>query len=86
VPALNDAFDPHGPGTAARVSDVRRQAHGLMVRREEMTLREATEALLKTLDAAMVDNDFGHIVIPYDDVPDVLDAMEAAKAALEGEA
>jgi hypothetical protein len=83
VPALNDAAYPHGPGTAAGVSDVRRQAHRKLVRREEMTLHEATEALLKTLDAAMVDNDFGHIVIPHDDVPDVLDAMEAAKAALE---
>jgi hypothetical protein len=53
VPALNDAAYPHGPGTAARVSGVRRQAHGLMVWREEMTLHEATEALLKTLDAAI---------------------------------
>ena len=50
-----------------------------------MTLREATKALLATLDAAMVDNDFGHTVIFSDDVPDVLDAMEAVKAALEGE-
>lgn len=47
-----------------------------------MTLREATKALLATLDAAMVDNDFGHTVIFSDDVPDVLDAMEAVKAAL----
>ena len=50
-----------------------------------MTLHDATEALLKTLDAAMVDNDFGHIVIPHDDVADVLAAMESATAALEGE-
>jgi hypothetical protein len=86
VPALNDAAYPHGPGTAARVSGVRRQAHRKLVWREEMTLHEATEALLKTLDAAMVDNDFGHIVIPRDDVADVLAAMESATAALEGEA
>jgi|688.fasta_scaffold2455117_2 hypothetical protein len=51
-----------------------------------MTLIDVTKALLKTLDAAMVENDFGHIVIPRDDVADVLAAMESATAALEGEA
>lgn len=48
-----------------------------------MTLIEATKALLATLDDAMVENDLGHIVIFSDDVPDVLAALEAAKAALE---
>jgi hypothetical protein len=50
-----------------------------------MTLHEATKALLKILDDTMVENDFGHTVIFSDDVADVLDAMAAVKAALEGE-
>jgi hypothetical protein len=51
VPQVQHAVDPHGPGTAAGVSDVRRQAHHKLVRREEMTLREAAQQALEALES-----------------------------------